>query len=530
MAKASKRAMVERRMKNPRSFAFSMIAKQGLCYRDNSRFGIYIRGIAVIAPKTTPAWRLPLLLTSLAACLLCQSLPTYGRTAQKPSPFHKNQHSTATKTQKPGSVKTAAQKTPSPVKTAAIRPDGLSERLNRIERCVVGSPHRELDFNRRLGALEIEIFGNPKLGGAMSRLQALERAVGTSSSASTYLPPVAPQLDAGVRGPQTPPSSEVATARSAERLTPARTVERDVTARSAERDVAANGPDSATPIQSLDSLLSETSSQSSDADTTAKAEASTESDTRSKIAAASPTSDESTRISQHLDRTPAKANEKTNFPTKKNDEKEIAEMLRKGLKAHNDGHDDDAEKSFKEVLVLSPFNPDAYYNLGAIAEKKGDLVTALGNYRTALIAHPDDRQLQSAVAQIEDQIAHKQGGVFQNPVVFKNSDKTILRGNASDFELQQRALGARQTPSVAPYYPPQNTPYTAQANQRALRAPVVPVSQSQQPNRRSKYTAAAGELAINVARAGLTGILSGRGVNAGTFMGSLHCPVCRLLH
>lgn len=63
-----------------------------------------------------------------------------------------------------------------------------------------------------------------------------------------------------------------------------------------------------------------------------------------------------------------------------------------------------AEAAFRKILAGDPNNGDAYYNLGVIAEGKGDLNAALSNYRSALNINPQDTDLQSAVAAVQGKL------------------------------------------------------------------------------------------------------------------------------
>lgn len=313
---------------------------------------------------------------------------------------------------------------------------GLSERLNHIEECMLGSTHRENAMEQRLETLEKQGFGHAKQGPASERVSALEKLVTARSTTSTYLPPVAPQLDVGSAMPPVPPDRH-------QRL-------------------------GTGPVPANSSSGAEGSS-------------------------ANP---------------------------------EIRDLLQKGMAEHAAGNDDEAAKAFREVLKKNPFDANAYYNLGAMAEKHGDLSAALGDYRTALIAHPEDLQLQAAVAQVEDQIARQQGGHFQNPLVYKDGNHTVLRGNASDFGLNSGLNGGSgytMNPAMAP--PPPNGPFYGQSTQ-ACQPSVMNINQ-QQPPQRSRVAgnaaAAAGEFAANVVGGGLRG-------GPGGIINALHCPICRLLH
>lgn len=76
-------------------------------------------------------------------------------------------------------------------------------------------------------------------------------------------------------------------------------------------------------------------------------------------------------------------------------------MLKRATDMYSRGETAEAERMFKKVLTLDSRNADAHYNLGAIAESRGDTAQALSEYRIASQINPDDQELKDAVAQIE---------------------------------------------------------------------------------------------------------------------------------
>lgn len=207
-------------------------------------------------------------------------------------------------------------------------------------------------------------------------------------------------------------------------------------------------------------------------------------------------------------------------PTVADKKAEIDKMLREGTASYTAGKTDEAEKVFKQVLVMSPFNTNASFNLGAIAECRGDLPGALGNYRTALIGAPNDPQIQSAIAQIESQIAQKQDSPFRNPLVSTATGGTMLRGNASEFD----PLAGQAAQQV-----PQSQPLQASLAGNALQ----PAAQRGSGWRTAGALGAT--LMAGAARGAVNGAMRGGGGAAmsgalGGVLGGLHCPICRLLH
>lgn len=80
------------------------------------------------------------------------------------------------------------------------------------------------------------------------------------------------------------------------------------------------------------------------------------------------------------------------------------EVYDKALNAFQNSRYDEAERLFKKVLVLSPKNSDAKYNLGAIAEWRGSLTAALKYYRDALALKPGDADIQKAVSDVQNRM------------------------------------------------------------------------------------------------------------------------------
>ncbi len=80
------------------------------------------------------------------------------------------------------------------------------------------------------------------------------------------------------------------------------------------------------------------------------------------------------------------------------------EVYDRALAAFQASRYDEAEKLFKKVLVLSPKNADAKYNLGAIAEWRGNLTAALKYYKDALSLKPGDGDIQKAVGDVQNRM------------------------------------------------------------------------------------------------------------------------------
>jgi tetratricopeptide (TPR) repeat protein len=83
----------------------------------------------------------------------------------------------------------------------------------------------------------------------------------------------------------------------------------------------------------------------------------------------------------------------------------VKEILHQALKQYSTGQYSEAEASFKQVLKLDKSNTDAYFNLGAMAESRGDLKAALNYYKSASKIDPGDGDIQRAVNGVESKLA-----------------------------------------------------------------------------------------------------------------------------
>jgi tetratricopeptide (TPR) repeat protein len=227
----------------------------------------------------------------------------------------------------------------------------------------------------------------------------------------------------------------------------------------------------------------------------------------------------------------------------------VQALLKSGMAAHRGGQTQMAEAHFKAALSLDPRCADAFYNLGSIAESKGDLLSALTNYRAALGINPLDRELQNAVKSVEDDVAKSRAtassAAKNQPVktVASNAkSKNAMPKTAPPFNHAngyQGASYAGYTPSTA-YVPSSadsklfnlqtaqndalmqaqgNYPPLANVSQPAI--PVYNVSQQSAPL-----------LSVNQPNQTKPPNHSSSGVNSvlNVLMMStpLHCPICRL--
>jgi tetratricopeptide (TPR) repeat protein len=79
--------------------------------------------------------------------------------------------------------------------------------------------------------------------------------------------------------------------------------------------------------------------------------------------------------------------------------------LHQALTLYSQGKIKDAEIAFKRVLAIDHDNTDANFNLGAIAEGRGDLESALKHYNAVLRVNPDDNDARTAANSIQQKLA-----------------------------------------------------------------------------------------------------------------------------
>ncbi|MBP6349535.1 MAG: hypothetical protein KA392_08375 [Candidatus Obscuribacter sp.] len=251
---------------------------------------------------------------------------------------------------------------------------------------------------------------------------------------------------------------------------------------------------------------------------------------------------------------------------------EVRNLLTYGARKHKEGSLTEAEDCFRRVLSQDPQNVDAFFNLGALAEGRGDLIVALGHYRAAHALNPKDKQITEAVSSMEKALKDggsgsdtritrsgfsltppfalphplPVGGTIASPVDFTN---TGFGGSLSAFP--QRPQGQNLlTPSgysasaAAPVLLPSADPapvsqdgqlFQLTGTQNAAMPPVVPVQQNNQtppsltvgnsqsgvaptgPSRGRMAARAAANMALSI---GTSYALRGTG---------LHCPICRIV-
>ncbi len=129
---------------------------------------------------------------------------------------------------------------------------------------------------------------------------------------------------------------------------------------------------------------------------------------------------------------------------------ETTELLRQALQKYSQGNTTDAEKIFRQVLVLDPHNVDADFNLGAIAEARGDLGAASNHYRIALAESPEDNDIRDALASVSQRIEQQKSAEIAQAAVARKLQLRKLADDASvDYKAGRYDLSIRNLESIA---------------------------------------------------------------------------------
>jgi len=117
--------------------------------------------------------------------------------------------------------------------------------------------------------------------------------------------------------------------------------------------------------------------------------------------------------------------------------------LHEALELYSQGKIDQAESAFKRVLATDKQNADANYNLGAIAEGKGNLNEALKYYKAAQRTSPGDSDINSAVSSIQSKLGSSGSDTAYLPPPAPNGFAAPVaqtpRASAAPLDPQKRA-------------------------------------------------------------------------------------------
>lgn len=107
-------------------------------------------------------------------------------------------------------------------------------------------------------------------------------------------------------------------------------------------------------------------------------------------------------------------------------------MLKKGVQLTAAHQFNDAANLFEEVLAKDPNNVDAYYDLGAVAEDRGDFSAALNFYNAAQGLAPSDRGIAQAIAAVQNTInATTPGATNSNE---QNATQAAIQANDPNLD------------------------------------------------------------------------------------------------
>lgn len=252
---------------------------------------------------------------------------------------------------------------------------------------------------------------------------------------------------------------------------------------------------------------------------------------------------------------------------------EVRNLLTYGARKHKEGSLTEAEDCFRRVLSQDPQNVDAFFNLGALAEGRGDLIVALGHYRAAHALNPKDKQITEAVSSMEKALKDggngsdtritrsgfsltppfalphplPVGGTIASPVDFTN---TGFGGSASAFPQRPQGQNlftpsgysaSASTPVLLPTADPAPVSQNGQlfqltGTQNAAMPPLVPVQQYNQTppsltvgNSPSGGTAPAGPSRGRMAARAAANMALSIGTSYALRGTGLHCPICRIV-
>lgn len=261
-----------------------------------------------------------------------------------------------------------------------------------------------------------------------------------------------------------------------------------------------------------------------------------------------------------------------------------AHLLREGMEAHRKGEDSRAEQLFKRVVLMEPRNPDGYFNLGALSEKKNDLAGALMSYRAALNLNPNDKELREAVDSVEGMLGVESAGNVHAGEISSNSEtraetnpdperrsaeireyyskesaakERTAHQNSDRFDSEPGSYGSGQKthggPALAPNFYRAKAKTTREIQEEAapyadvsdpnnpvltVSPPPTPVANTSQPfqlqtarnqamQRANQYQPRQQSAKGAAARA-ILGIALQVGTSYALRQSGLHCPVCRI--
>jgi Flp pilus assembly protein TadD len=119
-------------------------------------------------------------------------------------------------------------------------------------------------------------------------------------------------------------------------------------------------------------------------------------------------------------------------------------LLRQAMQSYSQGKSTEAERIYQQVLGLDFRNVDANYNLGAIAESKGDLTGAKRYYSTALKGSPGDTDIGDALRAVEQKLQKQEMAKAQAAAQSSSSSNNPPITEADRAIAQQAAESYRK--------------------------------------------------------------------------------------
>lgn len=105
-------------------------------------------------------------------------------------------------------------------------------------------------------------------------------------------------------------------------------------------------------------------------------------------------------------------------------------MLRQAMALYSRGKVADAQKIYQQVLAIDFHNGDANFNLGAIAEDKGDLQSAAKYYSAASAANPSDREVADALKGVQTKLKNQPAP--QPQIAFQETENSAALKQIAD--------------------------------------------------------------------------------------------------
>lgn len=278
---------------------------------------------------------------------------------------------------------------------ASSQDGGLNGDIGRAEIIFFGKSTPELHAEQRLETLERGIFGKPRNGSLSKRLDRIQKSLGESAKNAATQPETKSETKSQTTTTELAPPAESSSQPKTTQLPPP--------AESSPEPKAAHLPP--------------------------RAESSPEPKTTQLPASSEP-------------------------PLAPRAVKTSKELLQAGAQHYRQGNLLQADAVFRQVLVSDPKNVDALFNLGALAEGRGDYASALDLYRSASVLKPGDHELSEAAESMRSHVSQQHLSVGRP--LFGSADFSQATGssqfaiNGPGFSGQQPIFGVSQpnAPSV----------------------------------------------------------------------------------